>query len=216
MKVFCVGDTHFPFHSRSALKKVIAAIKREQPDVVIQMGDLLDQYVMSAYSKSASVSVRDDVLKGLKVARRFWQDVQAAAPKAKCMQLLGNHDARLTKRIADKLPELLEVLNTDLYKFEGVQVAASARNHFKLDGVIYTHGYLSKSIDHAKHFGCPVVHGHTHRPGIVTEGRLWSMDVGHLANEASLPLQYTQTKSSKWRMAYALVVDGLPQLYILK
>jgi hypothetical protein len=80
---------------------------------------------------------------------------------------------------------------------------------------VYTHGYLSKSIDHAKHFGKPVVHGHLHRPGISTFGKLWTMDVGHIANENSLPLSYTQSKVTNWRMACGIVEDGHPRLILL-
>ena len=215
-KVFIIPDCHFPFHSKSALKKVLELIEEEQPTHVVQIGDLLDQYVFSKYSRSAGITPEADVTKGLKLATKMWEDIQTIVPNAKCYQLLGNHDIRMAKRINEKIPELATYFNTmDIYKFKGVKVMESDRDFLKLDGVVYIHGYLSKSLDHAKVFNCPVVHGHRHRPAIEVEGQLWSMDCGFIADETSLPLSYTMSKISKWRMACGIVEKQQPRLILL-
>lgn len=216
MKVFVIGDTHFPYHDKRSLKRILSEIKKEKPDAIVQIGDLLDQYVFSKYPRSTKISVSHDIRKGLRYATEFWKAVRKAAPKAKCYQILGNHDLRMAKRISEKLPELGEIFtHKDLYKFEGVKVMKSDRDYLELDGVVYVHGYLSKSIDHAKHFNKPVVHGHRHRPCIEVEGKLWSMDVGFVADEKQLPLQYTQTKLTKWKKAYGIVENKQPILKFL-
>lgn len=216
-RVFVVPDTHFPFHDKKALKKVLQLIKKEKPTHVVQIGDLLDQYSFSKYSKSVGITPKDDVIKGLKAAKQFWTDVKKAAPKAKCLQLLGNHDIRMKKRIADNLPELEAFFDpNDLYRFKGVFLASSDRDYIDIDGVRYLHGYLSKSIDHALKQNRSVVHGHRHRPELSTYGpALWSMDVGFLGNEKELPFQYTQSKTTNWRLACGLVENGLPRLILL-
>lgn len=216
-KVFVISDTHFPFHNKKALKKVLELIKKEKPTHVVQIGDLLDQYSFSKYSKSVEITPKTDVIQGLKAAKDMWKGVKTAAPKAKCVQLLGNHDIRMHKRTMDKLPELEGIYDpNELYRIKGVKLIESDRGFIDIDGVRYLHGYLSKSIDHAIKQGCPVVHGHRHRPEIATMGRgLWSMDVGFLGDETKLPFQYTQSKTTNWTVACGVVENGKPRLIFL-
>jgi len=217
-KVFVISDTHFPFHSKAAYKKLIAAIKKEKPTHVVQIGDLLDQYVFSKYSKSNEITTSDDIDQGLKYAEAMWKEIKRIVPKAKCYQLLGNHDLRMAKRISEKLPELSTLYShLDIYSFPGVTTLESDRDYLEIDGVVYVHGWLSKSIDHAKFFNKPTVHGHRHRPCIEFDSsKLWSMDVGYMADKTSLPLQYTQSKFSKWTMACGVVENKQPRLIVLE
>ena len=150
------------------------------------------------------------------MATKFWKDIARISPRSKKYQLIGNHDVRVSKRISEKLPELAELFNViDLYSFKGVKVLKSDRDYLEIDGVVYCHGWLSKSLDHAKHFNKPTVHGHRHRPCIEVDGDLWSMDCGFMADETSLPLQYTMSKLTKWRMAYGIVENKSPRLVLL-
>lgn len=216
IRVFCIPDLHFPFHNPEAYKEVIAQIKKEKPTHVVQLGDLLDQYVFSKYTRSPGITPEADVTEGLALATQMWQDIKKAVPRAKCYQILGNHDVRLSKRISEKIPELASYFNVkDLYKFQGVKVLSSDRDYLEIDKVIYCHGWLSKSIDHAKHFNKPTVHGHRHRPTIEVDGTIWSMDCGFLADETSLPLQYTMSKVTRWRMAYGIVENRKPRLVLV-
>jgi len=216
-KVFIIGDAHFPFHSPDAYNKMMALIKKEKPTHVVQIGDLLDQYAFSKYSRSLEITPHQEIKDGLAYATTMWKTIQKMLPKTKCYQILGNHDVRMAKRISEKLPELESfVTYKELYKFKNVEVMQSDRDHIEIDGVVYVHGWLSKSIDHAKHFNKPCVHGHRHRPVVeVDRPGLWSMDVGFMADESSLPLQYTQSKITKWTMACGLVENGQPRLFFL-
>lgn len=215
-KVFVVSDTHFPFHSKSAYKQVLNHILREKPTHVIQIGDILDQYVFSKYARSPKIGPEQDIRKGLEFAKKFWKDVKKLVPNAKFYQILGNHDLRMAKRISERLPELEEIFDfRSLYIFSGVKTMKSDRDYLEIDGVVYCHGWLSKTIDHAKHFNKPTVHGHRHRPSIDVDGPLWSMDVGHMADEKTIPLSYTASKFTRWRMACGIVEDGSPRLILL-
>lgn len=216
-RVFVIPDTHFPFHSKKLFKKVLPLIAERQPTHVVQIGDLLDQYVFAKWARSVGVTPKEDVEYGLLLANDMWKAIREVAPKAKYHQLLGNHDMRLAKRIAEKFPEMADFFShKDLYKFDGVKVQESDREHIEIDGVVYVHGWLSKSLDHAKYFGKPTVHGHRHRPAIEFDRKdLWSMDVGYLADPESLPLQYTANRFSKWTAACGEVDNKEPRLFLL-
>lgn len=198
------------------MKKVYKLIEEEKPDVVIQIGDLVDQYVFSHFTKNPKITPKHDVSRGLKCATQMWERIQKIVPNAMCYQVLGNHDVRVTKRIAEKIPELSEFFSlTSMYKFKNVTVLKSDRDVLIIDGVVYCHGWLGQSLAHAKYFNKPTVHGHRHKPAIETEGSLWSMDVGYLANNNSLPLGYTAVRYTKWRAACGIVHNRTPRLILL-
>lgn len=222
-KVVFLTDTHFPFVNKNAIKKVLKLIKKERPTHVIQCGDLLDMYSFSRYEKDANfTNPEDELKKGLAMAAKMWADIRKIVPKAKCIQLIGNHEDRLNKTIAKKAPELAGLCKSikDLYNFKGVQVLDSSKQHFEIDGVIYTHGHYTKLGDHAKFYRKSCVHGHTHRAGIYYEqtvdGLIWEMDCGFLADKDALPLQYTQSMFSKWIVAIGIIRNGQPQLITLE
>lgn len=207
-------DIHLPYHDKKALQKVFELIKLHKPTHVIQLGDALDQYVFSKYSRSLKISPTTEILEGIQLLEDFWKEIKSIVPKAKCFQLMGNHDVRISKRIGEKLPELSEFFShRDFYRLEGVQVMDSDRDYLELFGVVYVHGWLSKSLDHAKYFGRPTVHGHRHRPTIEYDHeKLWSMDCGYIADKNQMPLQYTMSKMSKWTMTCGIVQNGEPRL----
>jgi predicted phosphodiesterase len=216
IKVFVISDTHFPFHNKRAYEEMLRLLKQERPTHVVQIGDLLDQYVYSRYNRQPEVG--DDTVRGLVAADKMWRDIKKLAPTSKCFQVLGNHDVRLRKRIEDAgiaTARLSQDAVKD-YQFKGVTTLKSDRDFLEIDGVVYTHGWKSKSIDHAKHFNKPTVHGHRHRPCIeVDRPGLWSMDVGFLADERSVPLSYTLSTLTKWTLACGIVEDGHPKLIFL-
>jgi predicted phosphodiesterase len=217
MKTIVISDTHFPYANEEALSKVMALIKKERPTHVVQIGDLLDQYALSRYARDVNLSTpKSELERGRKQAAKMWKDIQKIVPRAKCIQLLGNHDLRAQKRLMERLPEMESLVDiAALYRFPKVTTLKSDRDSITIDGVVYVHGWLSKSLDHAKHFNKPVVHGHRHRGAVETQGKLWSMDVGFLGDERLLPFSYTMNKVTNWTLGCGIVENGKPRLVLL-
>lgn len=194
---------------------MLGHLKKEKPTHVVQIGDLLDQYVFSRYSRSLEITPDQEVEDGIKYAKQMWLDIKKVVPRAKCHQLLGNHDVRMQKRIAEKLPELRNYVK-NIYNFDGVATRSSDRDYLCIDTVVYVHGWLSKSIDHALYFNQSTVHGHSHRSGLsVNRPGLWSLDVGFMGDEKQLPMKYTMSKLTKWTLACGVVEDKQPRLIFL-
>ena len=51
-KVICVPDMHLPWVDAGALSQIYLAIERENPNVVIQLGDLYDMYSHSKFPRN--------------------------------------------------------------------------------------------------------------------------------------------------------------------
>jgi Icc-related predicted phosphoesterase len=54
LKILALGDIHYPFQNNSALEWCIEVVRKEKPDLVIQVGDLYDFYAFSKYTRSPS------------------------------------------------------------------------------------------------------------------------------------------------------------------
>lgn len=216
-KIFIIGDTHFPFHSKKALKKVLTAVQYEKPTHVVQIGDLYDQYGFSRYTKK-NIQLPE---KELKVARRaasgMWETITGIHKSVRCYQLFGNHDIRLIKRLAEKIPEAQEVLGESFkefyYTFKGVTTVYDDREELNIAGITFMHGYRSKIGDHMRFNRSSTVVGHSHVGGVVYEQSrgetLFELNAGYLADEGSEPLKYRPQTSSRWTLGYGLITEGV-------
>ncbi|MEY2703709.1 MAG: hypothetical protein RLY43_2348, partial [Bacteroidota bacterium] len=202
-KIIILGDAHFPWVNKMALDRVYQSIEKEKPDVVLQQGDLYDSYSFSKYSKNLDyIAPKNELVKAREGAAKMWKEIQTLAPKAKCYQLLGNHDERMRKRINEKLPEFIHLFDKvykDLYTFSGVHTMQSESTELKIDNIMFIHGYLSKLGDHMKKNLMNTVVGHSHTGGVVYRKQnnsiIWELNVGFLANDKAMPLQYGKQKT---------------------
>jgi len=212
-KIICLGDLHFPFHHKRALSWALDVIKVEKPTHVIQMGDLFDQYSLSRFPRSQNVMTpAQEVAEARECSAEMWRIVKKYAPKAKCIQLIGNHDTRVKSRILEKLPELMGIVNFDaLYKFPGVRTVASDLEEYLLYGMVFMHGYKSKLGDHAQHNRLPTIVGHSHRGGLWVgqdhkDGKaLWELNCGYLGCERSVALTYRKQRWNNWTLGLGMI-----------
>ncbi len=165
-----IGDIHFPYHHAAALRWVIELAKQLQPDRIVQVGDLKDQFSFSKFPKLVKQDPGSELEEAKKLATAFWADLRAAAPNAECYQLVGNHDDRAMKRALERAPELAELVGRslrELYTYEGVKTIHDSHEELILDGVIFQHGHRSKLGDHARYNQRSTWCGHSHTGGVV-------------------------------------------------
>ena len=238
MKVIAIGDLHFPYANKGKVRKAIKRIKKEHPDVVIQLGDLFDQYMFGRFDKSLNfISPDKELEKAKKQAVDFWANVKKVAPKAKRIQLLGNHDVRILKQCLSRFPEIygvIEKAHMDLYSFDGVEVKKSDRDYVVFDGVVYCHGWAAT---HTEHFGQPVVRCHDHKAWIRIEGRskqalgklrilntftlhrsedvVFEISAGMFADSRLLPFGYSNSRRTNWKPAIGIITKETACLEVL-
>jgi predicted phosphodiesterase len=218
-RILIIPDLHFPFTNLKALETVLRYVKTFQPNYVVQIGDLYDHYSFSKFRRSLELTTPEEEISfARKLATNMWKSVKKLASKAKCFQLLGNHDERLMKRVLDKLPELESLTQetlSSLYTFKGVTTVFDSRDYVEIDGIVFTHGYMSGLGKHLKQINQSVVIGHSHQGGVYFEQHknkiLFELNAGHLADTKSLPLSYTPIKISRSTLGFGIIEDNKPQ-----
>ena len=149
---------------------------------------------------------------------QFWKDVKLRAPKADCVQMLGNHDVRPMKRIIEAYPEaedwVAEKLK-QLFSYDGVKTIFDPREELIFGNLAIFHGYRSQLGDHRNFTLMNTINGHTHKGGVVfrqIRGQtLWELNCGLAGDALAKGLTYTPQKISDWTPGFGAVNKYGPQ-----
>ncbi len=193
--VVCAGDFQFPFEDGNVFSSFLTFLVAEQPERIVLTGDILDMTAVSSYDKDPRLGL--PVQEELAYAHRRLAEIRAAAgPKAEIFFLYGNHEARFSKWLARKAPELVgladangeEVLSLSrLLRLDTLGIVACSdekaiytgpehlRSYYKItDDLIATHGTYSRNSGGGSSImpiveaaGVSVVGGHDHSQGLM-------------------------------------------------
>jgi len=218
-RVFAIPDLHLPWTDWKAVAKIYDHIDDHNPDYVVQLGDAFDFFAYSKFARSQNICTPEEELEdGRSGAVRFWANVHKAAPHAKLIQLAGNHEARLLRQALERYPEvysLLTKIQGDFWKFKNVQTIHDHRHELEIGGNLYLHGWLTTLGAHARYFLRNVIHGHTHRAGVIHlnlhSKSIWELDCGYLADKKAVPLQYGPTKTTLCITGYGDIDERGPR-----
>lgn len=170
--IIAIGDMHLPFLAVDVWLWVLDLIRAHKSDIqaIVQMGDLYDLFSYSRFPKRLIMTPRQETFEARAMAEECWKEIRSAAPRVKRFQLLGNHDARIMKRVVETMPELDHWLRyTEAFEFPGVETVHDYKEDLEINGWHFIHGHTKngKHIE-AVHFQ-NVCCAHTHRGGT------WSM-----------------------------------------
>ena len=145
------SHAHPDFHNERA-DLVGHLINDEQPDVVINMGDLFDMPSLATYDRGkrsfAGRSYAKDIESGVEFQDRMWSIVKARKRKMpRRVSLIGNHEYRID-RVLDLSPELegtvsYKDMQLDRYWDEVVPYVGQTPGTIEIDGVYYAHFFVS-------------------------------------------------------------------------
>lgn len=223
-RVLCIPDTHLPYLNKAAFTIVIdRIIPKFKPHIIIQMGDLYDLTSWSRFPKS-QLNPKDELLEARACAEEMWRIMRKRAPRAKCFQLVGNHDAstRVRKLMLSKAPELEPFISINhLYQFPHVETINDPKEELIIDNWLYTHGHRNKVELHLQdiQFMHNIMMGHLHigqdhfvRVGAL-KGKIRAASCcGLMANPFHPSLVYRPlVKYFKWTTGVSQVEDGWPK-----
>lgn len=212
-KILIIGDTHFPFTSKTGLEKVYEFSRIHNPEYIIQIGDSVDFYAHSKFPRSLNVYTPEEeerlARKGLE---EMWGTLKEISPDAKCYQMLGNHCMRPAKRVLESVPTVEHWIRKYMeayFSFEGVTTIFDTREELEIAGIIFTHGFLGSEGKHRDYYLKNVVIGHLHK-GWVQYRRFhgqtfWELCAGFLGEPESKPLTYNSSKLANYQLGFGWV-----------
>lgn len=103
------SDAHYwPSYITTAHKAFVHFAKKLQPKVIVNNGDALDGSTISRHSPIGWES-RPSLIQEIETTKERLGEIMAAAPNAKRVWNLGNHDGRFETRLATVAPEYARV-----------------------------------------------------------------------------------------------------------
>jgi predicted phosphodiesterase len=218
-RIACLGDLHEPFSHANLKQDFKLFVEKFKPEYIIQLGDAMDQYSAAKFPRSHNVfTPKQEEELAKKNMNEFWSEMQKAAPKAKMIQLLGNHDIRPLKRTLEVMPTMehwIEKYFQDLYTFENVHTVIDPREEYLIEDIAFHHGYRSKLGDHRDYMHMNFVGGHTHRGGVVYRNIkntvLWELNCGLAGDPTSKGLSYTNQRMNDWTLGWGCIDEYGPR-----
>jgi hypothetical protein len=229
--VLVASDCHGQFVDPFAMAVLLDVVQKVEPDGVVLNGDVVDFPKVGRFTQIPGAGnlslqaeldfVRDHIIK----------PVSEICPKAYKIWLMGNHEQRLIRYIADTAPELADLRALRWDQLTGVDEMGwelvfggnwlapmqkdrteNVRRTWKIlhDCFVVTHGRsIAKNAMDAEisRYGMSGTSGHTHRPGVWTMPTLagknlcWT-STGMMAG-AAVGKDYVSTPSA-WTMGFAV------------
>lgn len=220
LNVLILGDTHLPWIDWKVAEGAARFASDYKPDLIVQVGDLIDGYNWSRFSRDPDApSAGREWADTLKAVKRFHGLFD---PKTMMYIIEGNHDRRYQMRAFEaNIPSQLIRPLREVFPYPNWKWWVDQK-HLKIDGVTYMHGDEGVGTAGAKsrQQGRNVVHGHTHKGSIdwtaTSDSLIFGMEVGTLMDPASMAAKYAKKALLKNFMGWATVSDGIPVLYPYK
>lgn len=211
-KILIIPDTHVPYQDKKAFELMLKVGKDFKPDHVVILGDFVDFYSVSNYSKDPNrVSLLEEEVEATKEALG-----RVKALKAKNnVFIAGNHEDRLERYLKDKAPELFnyvtipKVLELKENGFKYVPY----KHSYKLGKLYFTHDVGNagrfahyKALDTFQH---NIITGHTHRLGYAIEGnaegeRHVTAMLGWLGDVSAIDYMHIVKAKKDWSLGFGV------------
>lgn len=209
-KTLIIPDMHCPYEDYRALHGVYQFIKEYKPDRIIQLGDMVDFYALSRFSKDP------DRLTGLQgeidVARYHLEQIRKVH-KGELVVLEGNHEARLQKYLMNN-PEFSSIRAVNkVEKLLGMDdFDVKYRKNYTMSGFLWKHGHLVRKNSaytargEFEAEGTSGGSGHTHRMGSHYKtnrsgAHAW-FEFGHICDPSKA--EYMEGKVPDWQAGFGI------------
>jgi len=204
------SDAHiWPGPYTTAFRALIKFTKELQPKAVIANGDMLDGASISRHPPIGWEKT-PSLIEELKACQMALTDLEDAAGGAKLIWPLGNHDARLSSRLASVAPEYANVHGTQLK--DHFPAWAPCWAAWVTESFVVKH--RMRSGIHATHLntvnsGVSIATGHLHSlkvaPFTDYNGTRYGTDCGTLAEPKGPQfINYTEAGPTNWRSGFVV------------
>ena len=216
-KVLAIGDMHIPYHHKDSMA-FLRALKKHYKgfDLVVNIGDELDQHAISMHDSNPDLPSAGDELN---IAKQYIQVLYKTFPD---MTLVDSNHSSLVYRRALKygLPKAyLKDYNEFLDVGKGWKWVDDLTITLN-DGsrCFFTHGMSANVLQVAQKYGMNVCQGHYHSKASIQyfsnpDKLVWGAQTGCLTNQDSLAFGYAKNFKDRFIMSSLVIVDGQPRIH---
>lgn len=218
-RIAILGDLHEPFSHEKTKQDFKLFCEKFNPNYIVQIGDAMDAYSNSKFPRSHNVfTPKEEESLARKRLEEMWTELHKAVPCARRIQLLGNHDIRVMKRVLESLPSIehwAEAYLKDLMTFDNVETIFDTREEYLISDIAFIHGYQGGYGSHSNHLMRNVVCGHLHKGSVVFRSyrghTMFELNVGFAADPESKGLTYTPTRTTGWTLGWGAIDEYGPR-----
>lgn len=213
--VLVASDCHYwPGVVTVAHQAFCTLAKRLRPDLVVLNGDVLDGARISRHARimwEKQPELKDEIA----AVQDRCAEIERAAPGARLVRTIGNHDARFENYLSSNAPDWEEMAGSTLLDYLPRWRAGWALHlnpgtdgwcvirHRPVSGGIHS-GYNS-TLRSGTHY----VHGHLHKlsatPWADYRGRRYGVDTGTLAEPKGAQFNYTEGGPLNWASGFVVL-----------
>jgi predicted phosphodiesterase len=218
-KVLAIGDMHIPYHHKDSMA-FLRALKKHYKgfDLVVNIGDELDQHAISMHDSNPDLPSAGDELN---IAKQYIQILYKTFPD---MTLVDSNHSSLVYRRALKYG-LPKAYLRDYNEFLDVGKGWKWVDDLTItlnDGsrCFFTHGMSANVLQVAQKYGMHTVQGHYHSKASIQyfsnpDKLVWGAQTGCLTNQDSLAFSYAKNFKDRFIMSSLVIVDGQPKIHPL-
>ena len=213
--VLVISDLHIPYHHPDAFDFLTALKKKYKPDLVVNIGDELDQHALSFHDSNPDLMSAGDELR---CSKRYIKELEKIFPEMTLVH--SNHSSLVYRRAlkhglpVDYLRSYNEYLNvSNKWKWvDDLRITLS-------DGTraFFTHGMSADVLRLSMQMGCHVIQGHYHSKFSIgyfsnPDALIWSMQVGCLTSQKSMAFDYAKNFKNRFIVGCGMIIEGQPKL----
>lgn len=216
-RILVMPDLHAPYHHKDALKFMESVKNNIRPDLVVNLGDEVDNHAISFHNSDPNLlSAADELV----AARRTMNELHRIFPNMLICH--SNHGSLHFRRAkAHGIPvEYLRTYREILFPDGGG--AGWAWNyqhtvHTPLGDVAFKHQCPAPAVNAAAHEGANIVVGHAHSNFEVSykasrQRLYWGATAGCLIDRSALAFAYGKESPNKPMLGCMVILNGAPHL----
>lgn len=214
--ILVLPDMHLPFADWKGIEKAHRWAKKHKPDVVVQLGDLLDQKAWSKWQKDPDdLSPEEEFLQAGEGINRL----KKMFPKMHILS--GNHDRRFYLRAAEAaIPGALIRGLHEIFPVKGWTWHIAANDRLIIPSargdILFMHGdEMGGTVKQkAVLLGINVVQGHTHQTSVDhiqgLQNYFFAAQAGHLMDIDSKGARYAARNPKGSCCGFMVIKFGIP------
>lgn len=225
-KILVISDLHLPYHNLAAVQIALAKGVEEKIDTVLILGDLMDCYQMSRWTRDPS---QCSISTEIEIVKSFFGVLRERFPDANIIWKEGNHEERWLHFFYTNAPQIAGLETMSLYHHIGVKDFGVKVVDFKrpldISGLLLYHGHelptgLAPAVNPARGLFLRLFEssmcGHFHR----TSNHVEKSAKGSLVSAWSIgclcDLSPDFATVNKWNHGFAIIEQTGPKTYAVE